>query len=466
MKKIGYLSLVILILSYVTVGCSNQINKPNVIVFLADDLGWTQTSAYGSSYYHTPNIDRLSREGIRFTDAYAACGVCSPTRASIMTGKYPARLHLTNYIPGNDPDDKLLLEPAWQRFLPLDENTLGELFREQGYQTAFFGKWHLSAEKFGPESLPYNPDKQGFEDFFIIDKPTSDHNPDRDPSSSDSIGNRTVQYIRENADGPFFIMSSFSAIHDPLMENKDSIRRWENMEGSDAPPNNPVIAAMLSRMDRNIGKVIDVIDDLDLRENTILVFYSDNGGLVTNKVYHYYGDRAERLVTQDPLREGKAWVYEGGIRVPLVISWPGTVKEGERSDALVSSIDFFPTFCELLGVTPASETDGISLISHLTSGASLPERQLFWHYPHYHSTGMKPAGAIRKGRYKLIEWYEKQLTADGEGAYELFDIQNDISEAVNLRDSLPEMVREMSSELESWREKVNAQMPVPNPDYK
>ncbi|MCK4747250.1 MAG: sulfatase-like hydrolase/transferase, partial [Bacteroidales bacterium] len=196
------------------------------------------------------------------------------------------------------------------------------------------------------------------------------------------------------------------------------------------------------------------------------VFYSDNGGVVTNRIYYYYGDKAERLVTQDPLREGKAWVYEGGIRVPLVISWLGTVKEGELSDALVSSIDFFPTFCELLGVKTGPETDGISLLSHLTSGASLPERQLFWHYPHYHNTGMKPAGAIRKGQYKLIEWYENQLTADGEGAYELFDIQNDISEAVNLRDSLPEMVREMSGELVNWREKVNAQMPVPNPDYK
>jgi arylsulfatase A-like enzyme len=250
------------------------------------------------------------------------------------------------------------------------------------------------------------------------------------------------------------------------MENRDSIRMWENREGSDDPQNNPVIAAMLSRMDRNIGKVIDVIDELDLRENTLIVFYSDNGGVVINRIYHYYGNRVERIVRQDPLREGKAWVYEGGIRVPLVISWPGTVKKGGVTDAMVSSIDFFPTFCELLEVKPGPEMDGISFLSHLTSGTSLPERQLYWHYPHYHiPTGMQPAGAIRKGQYKLIEWYGKSLAPGGEGAYELFDIENDLGEAVNMADSLPDMVRILSGELADWRKKVDAGMPVPNPHY-
>jgi len=383
-----------------------------------------------------------------------------------MTGKYPARLCLTNYIPGKDPDDKPLLEPDWQKFLPLEEWTLGELFREQGYRTASFGKWHLSVEKFGPESHAFNPDKQGFDEFFIIDKPTTGHDPDGDPSSSDSIGNTAVSFIREHADHPFFMVMSFSAIHHPLVENADTIRNWENKAGSDKPRNNPVIAAMLSRMDRNIGKVIDVVDELDIRENTLLVFYSDNGGVVTNRIYHYYGERIEEKVPQDPLREGKGWVYEGGIRVPLVISWPGKVKRDQVSDARVSSMDFFPTFCELLGVEGPSETDGISILSHLTSGSSLPERSLFWHYPHYHgSTGMVPAGAIRKGNYKLIEWYENSLTGDKEGAFELYDIEQDMSETSNLADSLPELVRTLSGELDNWRKEVDAQMPVPNPAY-
>jgi arylsulfatase A-like enzyme len=259
---------------------------------------------------------------------------------------------------------------------------------------------------------------------------------------------------------------SFSAIHHPLVENADTIRKWENKAGSDEPGNNPVIAAMLSRMDRNIGKVIDVVDELDLRENTVLVFYSDNGGVVTNRIYHYSGERIEEMVPQDPLREGKGWVYEGGIRVPLVISWPVKVKRDQVSDARVSSIDFFPTFCELLGVEGPADTDGISILSHLTSGSSLPERSLFWHYPHYHgSTGMVPAGAIRKGNYKLIEWYENSLTGDKEGAFELYDIEQDESEISNLADSLPELVRTLSGELDNWRKEVDAQMPVPNPAY-
>lgn len=456
-----------LVLLLPLVACGVSQSPPNVVFILADDLGWMQTSAYGSSYYQTPNIDRLSEEGVRFTDAYAACAVCSPTRASIMTGKYPARLHLTDYIPGEDPDDKALLEPDWQKYLPLKEFTLGELFREQGYQTASFGKWHLSADKFGPESHPFNPDKQGFDEFFITDKPTSHHDPNGDPSSSDSIGNTTVRFIRENADHPFFVLMSFSAIHHPLVENADSIKKWENMEENHKPENNPVIAAMLSRMDRNIGKVIDIIDELGIRENTILMFCSDNGGVVSNRIYHYYGERTEEIVPQNPLRAGKGWIYEGGIRIPLVISWPGIVEQNRVSDARVSSIDFFPTFCELLGLKPISELDGVSMLSHLISGTSLPERPLFWHYPHYHnSTGMIPAGAIRKGKYKLIEWYENLLTGDGEGVYELFDIGTDIGETINLADSMPELVEILAGELHNWRIETNAQMLVPNPYYK
>lgn len=466
MKRVTHLVVCMVLSALIFTSCQEEKPLPNVIFILADDLGWSQTSAYGSTYYHTPHIDRLSREGIRFTDAYAACAVCSPTRASIMTGKYPARLHLTDYIPGWGPDDKPLLEPEWQKYLPLEEYTLGELFRDQGYRTAYFGKWHLSAEKFGPESLPYNPDKQGFDECFIIDKPTARHDPEGDPSSSDSIGNTAIRYIREHAAHPFFMVMGFSAIHHPLVEHADSIRKWENSDGSDAPQNNPVIAAMLSRMDRNIGGVMDAVEELGLKERTIIVFFSDNGGVVLNRIYHYYGESADRMVPQDPLRSGKAWVYEGGIRVPLVISWPGTVKEAQVSGALVSSIDFFPTFCELLGVEPGPETDGISFLSHLTCGESLPDRPLFWHYPHYHNpTGMVPAGAIRKGQYKLIEWYGKSLAPGGEGAYELFDIENDLGEAVNLADSLPDMVRILSGELAHWRTKVDAGMPVRNPHY-
>lgn len=454
MKHIAYF-LLLSVFSFLTLtGCEEKKVPPNVIFILADDLGWVQTSAYGSDYYYTPNIDHLSEEGIKFTAAYSACPVCSPTRASIMTGKYPARLHLTDFIKGNSRDIYPLRQPEWQKFLPLEEYTLGELFRDNGYKTAIFGKWHLSPEKFGTESLPFNPDKQGFNEHFVIDKPNSKTDPEHDPHSSDSIGNRSVKFIRENSGKPFFLFASFSAIHNPLMEKRDSIEWWENVAGSNEPENNPIIAAMLSRMDRNIGKILSAVDELKLSDRTLVIFFSDNGGL-------------ESDADQTPLRNGKGWLYEGGIRVPLIVKWPGIIPEGKVSNEVVLSTDFIPTLCELLNVENSPEVDGISILSHLISGSALPERSLYWHYPHYHnSTGMIPGGAVRNGRYKLIEWYENQLLKDGNGAFELYDIENDITESVNLADSLPDITQKLADELKNWRKDMDAQMPVPNPDYR
>ncbi len=452
-------------------GCDQQEDqKPNVIIFFADDYGWAQSGAYGSDYYQTPNIDRLAVEGVRFTDAYTAAAICSPTRASIMTGKDPARLNLTDFIPGNRRDIYPLTIPEMQQFLPLEEVTLGNLFNDQGYNTAFFGKWHLSPEKFGPESLPYYPDKQGFENYFVIDKPCGNTQPEFDPHKSDRIGDTSVDYIREKADDPFFLFMSFSAIHDPLVEIADSITMWRSRKGSEKPENNPIIAAMLSRMDRNIGKVLNVLDELKLSENTIVIFYSDNGGLAeNNNVYYmdYYPEGEEmKIAKQTPLRKGKGWLYEGGIRVPLIIKWPGVVKNNWVSNEVVTSSDFMPTFCELLDMAPEPGVDGISFLSHLKTGEPLPERNHYWHYPHYHNqSGMLPAGAVRSGKWKLIEWYEKSLLEGDEAAYELYDLENDIGESVNLADSEKDKTSELADDLKRWRNKVNAQMPVPNPNY-
>ena len=431
-------------------GCDNEAKTPNVVFILADDLGWAQTSAYGSDYYHTPNIDRLAVEGIRFTNAYAAAAVCSPTRASIMTGKYPARLHLTDFIAGNKRDIYPLTQPDWQKHLPLHEYTLGELFKDHDYRTASFGKWHLSPESTGPESLPYNPDKQGFDEYFIIGKPTKVTDPEDDPHGSDSIGHNAIEFIRKNAGQPFFLYAAFSAIHNPLVERSDSIASWQKVEGSDRPENNPVIGAMLSRLDRNIGKILSVLDELELADNTIVVFYSDNGGL-------------EKDADQALLRKGKGWLYEGGIRVPLIIRWPGSIDPGRVSSQIVSSIDFMPTFCEILEQEPPQNIDGISLLDHLKSEELLPGRDIFWHYPHYHSgSDMVPAGAIRKGNWKLIEWYEKSLLYSGESAFELYDLENDLGETVNLADSLNSITMKLAGDLKRWRDNTDVQMPVPN----
>ncbi len=439
--------LAVTISTALTPACMEKTIQPNIIFILADDLGWSQTSTYGSNYYKTPNLDRLATEGIKFTNAYAACPVSSPTRASIMTGKYPSRLHITNYIPGPEKRNRLLSEPDWQKFLPLEEITLGEVMRDQGYNTAIFGKWHLSVTKFGPESLPFNPDKQGFNEYFVSDKPNIKDDPEKDAHKSDSIGNTSVKFIKENVSNRFFLFVSFSAIHNPLMEKAGSIDKWQNVKGSEKPENNPVIGAMLATMDNNIGKIINAVDESGLSDNTIIIFFSDNGGLETD-------------AHQTPLKHGKGWLYEGGIRVPLIIKWPGVIKENSISRDVVTSVDFMPTFCDLLNVKNKPFSDGISILSHLKNGKKLPKRNIYWHYPHYHNG--PPSGAIRSGKWKLIEFYEKSLLNENNiSAYELYDLENDIGESHNLANNYKEITFKLSNELKKWRENVNAQMPVP-----
>jgi arylsulfatase A len=442
-------------------GTEKQESPPNIVFILADDLGYTQIGCNGSNYYKTPHIDRLASEGIRFTNAYAAAPVCSPTRASIMTGKHPARLHLTNFIPGNSRDIYPLTQPKMQQFLPVEEITLGNLFSEQGYLTAMFGKWHLSPVKFGPESLPFYPDKQGFTHHFVIDKPSIQANPELDAHWSDKIGSSSVEFIRENAGKPFFLYMSFSAIHDPLIERADSVEKWRKHPDSTLPENNPIIAAMLARLDKNVGKVLDVLDELKLAEKTIVIFYSDNGGLAINNVVYfldYYPEGEKmRIAKQTPLREGKGWLYEGGIRVPLAIRWPGVVDKGLLSHEVVSSYDFLPTFCDLLGVTEPPDIDGVSLLPYLKTGNDFPQRSHFWHFPHYHNG--PPCAVIRNGKWKLIEWYEKSLLGEKEQAYELYNLEADQGETTNLADSLKTLTEQLAGQLQQWRATVNAQMP-------
>jgi arylsulfatase A len=421
---------------------------PNVVFILADDLGWVQTGSYGSPYYSTPNIDRLASEGIRFTNAYSAAAICSPTRASIMTGKYPARLHLTDFIPGDASNEgRVLKQPDWQMFLPLEETTIAEVFRSKGYRTALFGKWHLSREKFGPEALPHYPDKQGFDEYFVIDKPNTSDNPEADAHRSDSIGNTSVRFIRNNAGKSFFLFTSFSAIHRPLLEKADTIAVWKQKKGSDLPENNPIIGAMMSRMDRNVGKILRTLDELGLTGKTIVIFCSDNGGL-----------KADAL--QTPLRSGKGWLYEGGIRVPIIVRWPGVVKAASLSNEVVGTWDFMPTFCAITGTPLPEKVDGASLLPLLQKRKSLPQRDVFWHYPHYHSTGMTPGGAIRSGKWKLIEYYEKSLTGQNDAAYELYNLETDPGESKNLAGQMPELKKELAEKLSAWRVRVGAQMPA------
>lgn len=436
--------------------CKKQKVPPNIIFILADDLGYSQVGCYGTEYYQTPHIDNLAKEGMRFTNAYAACSVCSPTRASIMTGKYPARLHITNFIPGNNSDDYPLKEPECQKFLPLEEVTVAELLKEKGYRTACFGKWHLSIEKMPPESLPFNPDKQGFDESFVTYKPSGNmiqpwQEAENDAHNVDTITSLALDFLEQNKSNPFFLYVSHNTIHNPLKERAATIQKYKQMEASEKQENNPIIGAMIERLDNSCGRIFDKVSELGLDKNTIIIFFSDNGGLETD-------------AAQTPLRRGKGWFYEGGIREPFIVRWKGVIKPKTTSASLVSSIDFLPTFLELAGnpnIPP--NVDGKSLVPVFKNPEEEVHQALFWHFPHYHNG--PPCGAIRDGKWKLIEWYEESLMGESESAYELYNLENDLGETTNLADRLQTKTWELAGQLQKWRKNVVAQMPVPNENY-
>ena len=435
-------------------GCEKKESLPNIIFILADDLGYSQLGCYGSSYYQTPYIDKLAKEGMRFTSAYAACAVCSPTRGSIMTGKYPARLHITDFIPGNNRDDYSLSQPEWQKFLPLEEVTVSELLKEKGYKTALFGKWHLSQDKTPPKSMPFNPDKQGFDESFVTYKPSGKmaqlwQDAEKDAHNVDTITNLALDFIERNKTNSFFLFVSHNTIHDPLKEKAATIRKYERLEGTEEPENHPVIAAMIERLDNSCGTIFNKINELGLEDNTVIIFFSDNGGS------HTYA-------AQTPLRAGKGWLYEGGIREPMIVKWKGKITPGTVSESLISSIDFLPTFLEISGIKKIPENvDGKSFEPVLKNPKIEIHQNLFWHYPHYHGSGMRPAGAVRSENYKLIEWYEPKLLGTV-NRYELYDLINDMGETNDLAEKMPEKVKDLADFLENWRQAVGAQMPEVN----
>jgi arylsulfatase A-like enzyme len=449
MKKI----LIILLSLVVTIACqrADEPEKWNVVFILADDLGWNQVGYHGSSYYETPNIDRIATQGMTFSNAYSANPVCSPTRLSIMTGKNPARLHLTNYIPGSPYPYARLGTPEISPGLPLEETTLAELFKAQGYVTGHFGKWHLNKDKNYVPGRPKDPASQGFDEVYTSVKPAPDADPSADAHHAEEITELAVEFIRANKDKPFFAYVPHHVVHRPLMEKPALVSKYEAKTGSEDPVNNPVMGAMIETMDKGIGRILATLEELGLEDRTIVVFYSDNGGF-------------EQLQDQAPFRGGKAMVFEGGIRVPLAIRWPGVVEAGSRSETLVISDDFFPTFADILGVEIPAGLDGTSLHA-LWKGEGRPEdRALYFHYPHYHHQGYMPAGAIREGDFKLIEWFEGSLAGKGK-AYELFNLVADPGEERDLSEEMPEKVKEMAAKLKKWRQETGAQEMWVNDDY-
>ena len=442
--------------------------RPNFVFFLVDDLGYMDIAANNpNTFYETPHIDRLANRGMRFTDGYAANPVCSPTRYSIMTGKYPSRVDATNFFSGRRAG-RFLPAPLHDN-MPLSEVTLAEALKPAGYRTAFLGKWHLGpSAEFWPEHQGFNINVGGHvrglpRSYFspysnprLTDGPRGEHLPAR-------LTDEALKILDQFKDDSFLIYFSFYSVHTPLQAPAELIEKYRQKAAQVAGPEfgdeeqvlpkggarkvrilqkHATYAAMVESMDTSVGRVLDKLQELGLDKNTVVCFMSDNGGLSTSE-----GSPTSNL----PLRGGKGWVYEGGIREPFIISWPGVTKPGSTCDDPVCSIDFYPTLCEIAGVqiSKQQQMDGVSLVPLLKQQGPLPRKALYWHYPHYSNQGGFPGGAVRMGDYKLIERYE-------DGQVHLYNLRDDVGERTDLADQMPDRVATMRTALHAWYQDVDA----------
>lgn len=433
---------------------------PNVVLILIDDMGWTDLGCQGSKFYETPNIDRLAASGMRLTNGYSACTVCSPTRAAVMTGKYPARLHVTDWIEGHKRPFAKLAVPDWTMHLPHEEVTVAEVFKTAGYATAHIGKWHLGGEDSWPTTQGFDVNIGGNHrgqppSYFFPYETAAIKLPglaEGQPGEylTDRLTDEAIRFITANKDRPFFLYLPHYTVHTPLQAKPELVAKYrakaERMP--DSLQKNAVYAAMIENLDGGVGKLLATLEELKLRENTIVVFTSDNGGLMSS-------------TSNAPLRVGKGSAYEGGVRVPLIVSYPRSITAGSTTDIPAMSIDLLPTLVDLCGLPEAEswpQWDGVSLAPVLTKRGEIMRDALYWHYPHYHPGGATPYGAIRAGDDRLVEFYE-------DGRVELYNLKEDIGEQRNLAASLPEKRDELLAKLQAWRKEVGAQMPVPNPNH-
>ncbi|WP_366184035.1 sulfatase [Flavobacterium ovatum] len=441
-----------------------QVTKPNVVFLLVDDVGWGDFGCYGSQFYETPNIDKLASQGMLFNNAYAACTVCSPSRAAILTGCYPARLHLTDWIAGHKrPYDKLAV-PDWKMKIDHERTVLPEAMKEAGYTTAFFGKWHLMPEGQADFDQHY-PTDHGFDTnvggrdwgqpkgpgkyFSPFDMPNL-----ADGKPGDYLTNRltdaAVDFLdKTKKDKPFLLYFSYYTLHGPLMAPPELVEKYkkkaENFENPKDEFLNFARAGMVESLDKSVGRIMDKLKELGIEDNTIIILTGDNGG--------------DNSKTTGGLKGYKGLSYEGGVREPFMVKWNNKIKAGTKSDEMVIGTDIYPTILDMAGLSlrPEEHKDGISILPVLTGEFSKLGRDvLFWHYPHYHRTN--PYGAVRHGDWKLIEFYE-------DGALELYNLKVDPKEENNLATTEKSKAKQLLKELQAWRKSVDAQMPTPNPNY-
>ena len=456
---------------------TTQSQVPNVVFILADDLGWADLPSYGNTFNEAPNLDKLSQEGMQFYNAYAACPVCSPTRASIQSGQYPARVGIIDFIPGHwRPNEKVTVPTNRTQYLPQEITTIGEAMKVAGYATGYFGKWHLGNQD---EHMPGN---QGYDDWRIhrggafyqlrskkaiypFDETISDKT-----RLSEVLTDYGLRFIEKNKEHPFFLFLAHYDVHVQLDADQMLIDKYLKKENPNPNyPGNAIYAAMVEHIDQSVGRVITKLEELQLSENTIVIFFSDNGGLVSrfdkipllakDKLPIYEGSDLQYIASSNlPLRAEKGTVFEGGIREPLIIKWPSQIRGGKTSDQIISSVDFFPTLVELAkGQLPTDQIfDGESFAKILKREAPNSERAIFWHYPVYHHD--VPASAIRNGDWKLIHFLD-------DNHVELYNLSEDIGEENDLSTRQKEKTRELKQLLDNWRKDVGARLPVDNPEF-
>jgi arylsulfatase A-like enzyme len=439
-----------------------QSRRPNIVLILVDDYGWRDTGYNGSTFYETPSIDRLAHTGMVFTNGYSASPVCSPTRAAIMTGKYPARLHLTSHLQGasNRFHYTRMVQPSARLELPLSEVTIAELLSEQGYRTACIGKWHLGKQGFLPKDQGFDVSLAGDEagstnDFFFPQwqkKIPLDGKPGE--YLTDRLTDLAVDFIEQNKRQPFFLYLPHFAVHTPIQSRPDKLPKYKAKSRPEHPQNYAEYAGMIESVDDSVGRVLRALRDAGVHQNTVVLFSSDNGGVTSL-------EWKKRPVTSNlPLRSGKGHVYEGGIRVPTVVRWPGVTKAGSRCDEVIVSYDYAPTIASIAGV-PSSRVksmDGVNFTPLLRGAAQLDRADNFWHYPHYSPQLGKPAAAIRRGPHKLILFFEDSRT-------ELYNLRDDIGETKDLSSEKPDLAASMRRRLEAWLQETKAQIPQKNPGY-
>ncbi len=447
-----------------------QAADPNVVLIVIDDMGWKDLQIYGSDFHKTPAIDQLAADGILFTDAYAACTVSSPTRASLMTGKYPAKLHLTDWIEGWKMPDAKLKVPDWTMYLPVEEMTMADLFKRAGYRTVHIGKWHLGEDpQYWPEhhgfdiniagwskGAPFRSKQEGFNGYFTpYGNPRLEDGPEGE-YLTERLASEACNYINTSTSQPFFMNLWFYNVHTPLQAKQEKIDHYTELIDTSKLQKNPVYAAMVEHVDDAIEKVVGALKEKGLYNNTIIILTSDNGGLI---------GRGENKITNNaPLRSGKGDIYEGGVRVPLIIKNLHQQNKGSVDHHPVISMDFLPTLVDVLQL-PATrkerkDFDGVSLKPLLLGKTKkLRRNAIFWHYPHYHIEGATPYSAVRHGDWKLINTLE-------EDKYELYNLKEDIGETKDIASQNPQITKKLTKELEKWRKKVKAQMPTVNPSAK